>query len=1056
MNSSLLLADMNGFTPLSPTIEALGWTLLHFAWQGTALALALACFLAMSRRTSPRMRYAAGCAALMAMCLGAVATFAWQMAAFNFRHIEQPAAESIVAVLPRVGSPLGKDAEPGETASIPVPSFPIERVSSERTRPAHNTSGEVEATAAPIARITPSRLPTERIWEPLRPWLSWIVGLWAVGVGFLALRLAAGWPVIRRLRAQAEKPKDPVWSARLDRLRVRLGVSSPVRLLSSASATVPMVIGWLRPVVLVPAGLLTGLSVAQLEAVFAHELAHIRRHDYLINLLQNVVETLFFYHPAVWWASQQVRSEREHCCDDLAAATCGGPLDYARALTALAELRHTSGALGLAATGGSLVGRMRRLAGFDVPGPRLGWPLPALVLAAGAVTALFIANSSSRSDEAHNAVASGQRPVTGSVRGRLLDPWGKPVANATVWLAAADMKKHFFRGLPVVAHSQSTADGRFELPTGPSTVQQLADGTPVRFEIWTRKPGLALTCQVERDGLPDNAIEIRMKAEEPVSVRLRNPNGSPCSNAVVAPMSVQYGDERFLTIPETVRNDLQVRSAADGRVAFVGLTAEEIAELRVETPDFAAQCCRFPSREWPDSGLPDITLRKTGKLEGRLIAPAGLEPDLSRVKLHIVTYFNNMKPATVAWNEQMTVQPDKKGRFTVPKIAEGSVWILADIPDDCDCRTDGFGYSAERATERLLITPDQTSKVEIAMWKGVRATRRVRDAETKKPLPGVAVILQHSNEWVRAKTDAQGVFAAWIRPDVAYQLSLELPIGYVRRNSASFDPVLVSSRAARREMYPIELFRGRSIEGIVIDPAGQPFGGVRVGADWRLPGEEPANKRTAGVQARKWTKADTQGHFRFDDLVSGVEITLTPVRAEMVLADPLRVEPANDKPVRLRTGRFDFSVISGCIIDRSGYPVAGAEVVVQVLRPNETVNALRLRTDPFGRFKTPAYFPKQFEYRVTVRSRCQDVASSAPRRLSELNGQFPDLVIDRPDAVDSAKLARSEVVAIVNGEPIFASDVLERASAAPLEPTGISLVVATKEMGATRLALQCE
>ena len=98
-------------------------------------------------------------------------------------------------------------------------------------------------------------------------------------------------------------------------------------------------IGWLRPVILFPASALTGLSAEQLEALLAHELAHIRRYDYLVNLLQTTVETLFFYHPAVWWVSAQVRQEREHCCDDLAVAACGDVLTYARALTALEQLR---------------------------------------------------------------------------------------------------------------------------------------------------------------------------------------------------------------------------------------------------------------------------------------------------------------------------------------------------------------------------------------------------------------------------------------------------------------------------------------------------------------------------------------------------------------------------------------------------------------------------------------------------------------------------------------------------------------------------------------------
>ena len=133
----------------------------------------------------------------------------------------------------------------------------------------------------------------------LRPWLSWIVGLWVIGVSFLSLRFFVGWRVIRGMRADGRELEDALWTERFDRLRKRLGVSIGVRLLGSASSTVPMVIGFLKPVVLVPTGLLTGLSQPQIEALLIHELTHIRRHDYLVNLLQNVVETLFFYQPAL-------------------------------------------------------------------------------------------------------------------------------------------------------------------------------------------------------------------------------------------------------------------------------------------------------------------------------------------------------------------------------------------------------------------------------------------------------------------------------------------------------------------------------------------------------------------------------------------------------------------------------------------------------------------------------------------------------------------------------------------------------------------------------------
>src|SRR5207247_9201321 len=143
----------------------------------------------------------------------------------------------------------------------------------------------------------------------------------------------------------------------------RLRTSRPVRVLEAAVVQVPAVMGCLLPLILLPASALTGLSPLQLDALLAHELAHVRRYDYLVKLVQSVIETLLFYHPAVWWVSQQVREERELCCDDLAVAVCGDAHFYATALVGMERLRGTPPAFALAATGpgGALMGRIRRL-----------------------------------------------------------------------------------------------------------------------------------------------------------------------------------------------------------------------------------------------------------------------------------------------------------------------------------------------------------------------------------------------------------------------------------------------------------------------------------------------------------------------------------------------------------------------------------------------------------------------------------------------------------------------------------------------------------------------
>jgi beta-lactamase regulating signal transducer with metallopeptidase domain len=153
-------------------------------------------------------------------------------------------------------------------------------------------------------------------------WIQWIVSAWMIGVSGCSLRLFAGWIVSWRLTRTATVAEEAIVRM-FEEIRERLAVKVPVRLLISARVHGPAAIGWLRPVVLLPVSALSGLDERQLRAVFAHELAHIRRHDFAVNVLQRCVETVLFYHPVVWWLSSKVRQEREHCADDLAALACG-------------------------------------------------------------------------------------------------------------------------------------------------------------------------------------------------------------------------------------------------------------------------------------------------------------------------------------------------------------------------------------------------------------------------------------------------------------------------------------------------------------------------------------------------------------------------------------------------------------------------------------------------------------------------------------------------------------------------------------------------------------
>ncbi|MGH7139471.1 MAG: M56 family metallopeptidase, partial [Pirellulales bacterium] len=185
-----------------------------------------------------------------------------------------------------------------------------------------------------------------------------------------SLRPLTGWITLRRLRTVGISAVGPVLAESTQRIAARLGVTRALSVGRSTITTTPLVVGYLRPVLLIPVAMLAQLPLAELEAILAHELAHIRRHDFLVNLWQTALETVFYYHPAVWSLSHRLRAEREHCCDDLALSIVGDPICYGRALLHVEELRGPQSLLAFGAGGGSLRSRILRL--FGQPSPPTG------------------------------------------------------------------------------------------------------------------------------------------------------------------------------------------------------------------------------------------------------------------------------------------------------------------------------------------------------------------------------------------------------------------------------------------------------------------------------------------------------------------------------------------------------------------------------------------------------------------------------------------------------------------------------------------------------------
>ncbi len=298
-------------------LRALGWALAHSLWQAAAAALLL--LLLLPRLKSAQQKYWAAYAGLLTVLLAAIATFFWVY-------------------------------EPGRQGAI----FSGLRL--------------FESTAATMLVLENQHLGGS-IWQSFSAWLdnnhALIVAIWLLGFVFFLLRLGSGLWHTHCLRTRGVAALEPLWQERFQLLRQHLGCNRAVSLFESALVQTPVAIGWLKPFVLLPIGLVNRLSVAEVEAVLAHELAHIARRDWVFNLIQAFIESLFYYHPAVWWMSGVVRRERENCCDDAALAATGNPLAFAKALVQVQELATPAPVLALALSGAKrrrpLLERVRRI-----------------------------------------------------------------------------------------------------------------------------------------------------------------------------------------------------------------------------------------------------------------------------------------------------------------------------------------------------------------------------------------------------------------------------------------------------------------------------------------------------------------------------------------------------------------------------------------------------------------------------------------------------------------------------------------------------------------------
>jgi len=626
---------------VSSAVERLGWSLMHSVWQLAAIAVLAAIVNRVLRNQTARARYIASVSMLVLMVFAPCVSWFFvssengpsvltETVVFPVNSDDREnsddrqskvAAEVLVAVSDKTGHvEIPSDVAvqiPGATESASdavAANNAVTNVATNQSASSPNKqpdfSGKLDSTPAgfTFAGLADSAATI------LRPRLSMLVGLWIVGVVFCSIRpiwsLYAQW---RLRRSGLSKVEDSVKKAMLS-LAHKMGLRRAVRIAESALVKVPMVVGYLRPMILLPASVLTGLTPSQLEAVLAHELAHVQRHDWLINAMQVLAETLLFYHPAIWWISRRIRHERELCCDDMVLGLKIDKAVYARMLLTLEELHHKAVSPALAATGGDLAARVRRLlppatrqeqarssaAGFAIIVASL-----ALVLVATFMTTSVL--SEPQSVDAKHPVTLGSPAAAADnakteidaafVTGQVIHTNGKPAAGVEVNFGTnrlSLLEKAMLTGLTdangryrfTIAQRHLAARARvYVIPINAAAVSRAVSKNFGEQPVFQLQPGTRLSGKVidaEGKGVAKVVVKIDGGERIPMRYAISNDNGEytspPC----------QYGDYKIKlldagTIPSSDERGVSLAAAyllKEHSISKSARTHERLADFR--------------------------------------------------------------------------------------------------------------------------------------------------------------------------------------------------------------------------------------------------------------------------------------------------------------------------------------------------------------------------------------------------------------------------------------------------------------------------------------------
>lgn len=690
--------------------EPVGWALVHTLWQGALVALLAAVLLRVARRSAnARYLICGGGLTLLSVAPVMTALLLWPS----------------TATMPTVTTT--------EAPTAPLTAVEIaDPVTTTDAAPAATTSAAPEAARSETSAAAIALAPLA---TAIQPWLPWLVLLWLTGVGVMSARTLLAWTLVQRWRSRYVEPLSRQWDAVVTELRQRLGVPDSVRILISHMADIPTTIGWLRPVVLLPASVMTGLTPDQLRAVIAHELAHVRRWDYLVNLLQVVVETLLFYHPAVWWLSRQMRVEREHCCDDMAVEACGCRHTYARALVEVAAMGQPVH-IAPSAAGGRLTTRIRRVLGLSElqRDRRADWLAGAATLLVAAALLLPLAPHATTPAEAAEETPDPNAAFVMTLH-VVADDTGEPLAGAEVRVGG-----NCSSGPEIMFTNEN---GVLSLPFESEVVYDAsftasAPGRTPQTAWWNKRHW--------GHPVPDE-YTLRLPRGATVGGRVVDLAGEPVAGAEVQVKTPGVSvDAGHYTGPQTAY--LKLTTDADGRWQC-DQAPQRIASLEpwVRHDDYVTHSETMPAGSTPFKALyagklltkldPGLVVRGVVRgPDGRAVEGAHL-----RMGAHI-GYGNSIERST-------TTGPD--GRYELTKVTPGDNVLLVEAD----------GYAPSYTRERIKDQASGPVTLDVRLPESQTVTLRVVDP-TGAPISETRVYLRswdNASIWgfgPRGQTDQDG------------------------------------------------------------------------------------------------------------------------------------------------------------------------------------------------------------------------------------------------------------------------------------------------------------